>query len=147
MQEKPVISPKRARVLLVEDSVHMIKVLTHTVNSIPGLELVAVADGASEGILQFAKCQPNIVILDLDLSSGDGLQVLHEIKRHPSPCLVLIFTALDSDSFRITCMQGGAYRFFSKAREHQEMVRLLRHLGGERSEQSSLEDCRCGGPA
>jgi DNA-binding NarL/FixJ family response regulator len=133
MQEQSVIAPNRARVLLVEDSPHMVKVLTQTVNSIPGLELASVTDDASGAILEFDRCRPNIVILDLNLSSGDGLQVLQNIKRHASPCLVVVFTALDSEPYRISCMEAGAYRFFSKAREHQEMVRLLRHLGGERS--------------
>jgi DNA-binding NarL/FixJ family response regulator len=70
-----------------------------------------------------------MVVLDLVLRSGSGLEVLQQIKQRASACRVLVFTVHDAPQFRDRCLDAGADGFFSKLRQHLELISLLRELG------------------
>jgi DNA-binding NarL/FixJ family response regulator len=119
----------RLKILLVEDSLGILRILTELIETVPTLELVAVADTAVSALHAFRLHRPDVVILDLALREGHGLEVLREIKQHAPGCRVLIFTAHDAEPYRSRCLTAGADLFFSKHREHRELVRHLRQLG------------------
>ena len=124
------LSPvQKLKVLLVEDSLRMQEILIWSVQAVPGLELVAMADTATEALAEFVRCRPEIVILDLALREGSGLDVLREIKHGAPGCRVLVFTTHDTEPYRTRCLAGGADFFFSKHKQHRELIQVLQALG------------------
>jgi DNA-binding NarL/FixJ family response regulator len=123
-------SAGRTKTIIVEDSRRMQEILADSVRELPGLQLMAVAESAEEALASFELHHPDLVTLDLVLKGSNGLEVLHEIKRLEPGCRVLVFTAYDDDQYRARSLAAGAYRFFSKAKQHAELIQTLREIGG-----------------
>ena len=107
----------------------MQEILIWSVQTAPGLKLVAMADTAAEALKEFNRCSPEVVILDLALREGSGLDVLREIRQRATTCRVLVFTTHDSEPYRTRCLAAGADYFFSKNKQHRELVQVLQELG------------------
>ena len=108
----------------------MQEILTESLQSAPGLELAAVANTAADALTAFEAHRPAVVILDLVLRAGNGLDLLHEIKGRAPACRVLVFTGYDDEPYRTRCLTAGADRFFSKNRQHRELIQHLHSFGG-----------------
>ncbi len=106
----------------------MQEMLTALLRQMDHLELVGVAETAHDAIASFSTLQPDAVILDLELRQGTGLEVLGAIKARRPECRVLIFTSHDTKPFRTRCLEAGADRFYSKARQHRELLEELLRL-------------------
>ena len=68
---------------------------------------------------------PDAVILDIRLRTGNGLEVLQELKRGPSPPLVIMLTNHPSDYHRRWCEEHGADFFFDKTSEFEKVLDVL----------------------
>lgn len=108
----------------------MQEILTESLRTVPGLELAGVAETATEAMAAFELHRPDVVILDLVLRAGSGLDVLHGIKRRAPTCRVLVFTGHDAEPYRTRCLAAGADCFFSKTRQYRELIQQLRDFGG-----------------
>lgn len=73
---------KKTKVLLIEDDVFMIDLLTHELNN-SGFE-TAIAKTGEEGIKMFGEFKPDIILLDIILPDQNGLEVLRQIRRQPN---------------------------------------------------------------
>jgi DNA-binding NarL/FixJ family response regulator len=117
--------------MIVEDSPPMQRILADMVQTCPGLELVSIADCEVDSMAGIKKHLPTLVILDLALSVGNGINILSEIKRQKLDCRVLVFTGYDAEQYRLRCIEAGADWFFSKNRQRREMIEALRKVGAE----------------
>ena len=93
------------------------------------LELTGVAETAGDALAAFELHHPDVVVLDLALTEGNGLEVLREIKRRIPSCRVAVFTVYDAETYRARCAAAGADYFFSKTRQQQELIQFLQTLG------------------
>lgn len=108
----------------------MQEILTESLQTVPGLELAGVAETATEALAAFESHRPDVVILDLVLRAGTGLDVLHGIKQRAPACRVLVFTGHDAEPYRTRCLAAGADYFFSKNWQLRELIQQLRNFGG-----------------
>jgi DNA-binding response OmpR family regulator len=97
------------RVLLIEDDA-WIRAFLRDALADSGYAVAEAADGRT-GIMLVAKNQPDIVLLDLAMPDVTGVDVLHELRRHPAtrqlPVLVLsAYGAVlpDSDAQRVAAV-------------------------------------------
>ena len=111
----------------------MQEILTWSLQTTPGLELAGVADTAPDALVEFDRGSPDVVILDLALREGSGLDVLREIKRRVTACRVLVFTTHDTELYRTHCLAAGAEGYFSKNKQHRELVQELQKIGAAAS--------------
>jgi len=118
----------RPRILVVEDSRVMQETLASILRGMEHLELVGVVETAHEAIASCLSLRPDGVILDLQLRQGTGLDVLRAIKPHRPECRILVFTDHDTKPFETRCLDAGADRFLSKARDHRELLEELRRF-------------------
>jgi DNA-binding NarL/FixJ family response regulator len=118
------------KALLVEDSPDVVEFLTQSFQTVTGLEVTGIAETAAEAIAAFDAQQPDVVILDLSLRTGSGLDVMRRIKQTPSACRVLVFTGHDGELYRERCMRAGADFFFSKNSQHKDLIKQLQLLAG-----------------
>jgi DNA-binding NarL/FixJ family response regulator len=128
MPAQPPAPGSRVKLLLVEDSPRLQTVLTNVLGEFPGVELVGVVDTATDALASFELHQPQVVVLDLVLREGNGLDVLQRIKQRRPACRVWIFTNSDGEPYRRRCRTLGADAFFSKHRQHQQLIEHMRDL-------------------
>lgn len=72
------------RVLIVDDSAFMRKVLSSIVGSIPGAVIVGTAYDGRDGLSKIKTLRPDIVTLDIEMPNLDGMGVLQELRLLPA---------------------------------------------------------------
>jgi two-component system chemotaxis response regulator CheB len=78
------------RVLVVEDSPLMCKVLTNMMNSDPQILVVAVASNGKEAVELVPLLKPDFITMDMDMPIMDGLEATKQIMAyHPTPILIV----------------------------------------------------------
>ncbi|HEX5175549.1 MAG TPA: sigma-54 dependent transcriptional regulator [Chthoniobacteraceae bacterium] len=83
------------------------------------------ASTASAGRTLVNKVRPALVLLDLGLPDGDGLDVLRDLRREHGGIQVIILTAHDSLNNAIASIKEGAFHFISKPYAPEELMSLI----------------------
>jgi DNA-binding NarL/FixJ family response regulator len=102
------------RVFLVEDNRLVLERLVELAHDLGDITIVGTAEDQDQAIADIIETQPHLVILDLHLRSGDGLNVLEATKRNAPHVEVVVFTANDHLPLRQRCIELGADHFFDK---------------------------------
>ncbi|HET9626473.1 MAG TPA: response regulator, partial [Kofleriaceae bacterium] len=80
------------RILIVDDSVVIRKLLTQTLAEAPGLEVVATAALGKIALTKIPECQPDVVILDVEMPEMDGIETLKRIRKDSPRLPVIMFS-------------------------------------------------------
>lgn len=104
------------RVVLVDDSAFVRQAVQRMLTPLEGVEVIGTAGTASEGIALARTLRPDVIILDVNLPDGDGLEVLRRI-MDVAPTAVLMLSTLTTDGADITmrALELGAVDFVDKA--------------------------------
>jgi DNA-binding NtrC family response regulator len=86
---------------------------------------VDTAASALQGFKAVRATVPNVVLLDLQLPDGDGMQMLDQIKTECPEVEVIILTAHDSLNNAIESIKRGAFHFISKPYAPEELLSLI----------------------
>jgi two-component system, NarL family, response regulator DevR len=118
-----------ARVLLVDDHAIVRRGLRSILELEPDISVVAEASGRSDAIQAIDRAQPDIVLLDLKLSSdhdAEGLELCSEIlERRPDSNVVILSTFLNEDLLN-QALRRGAKAYVLKEVDVVELVRIIR---------------------
>ena len=113
------------RVLLVEDNVKLGSGLKQLLDNSYGVDHVLTGEDA---LLAFKTHTYDVIVLDLSLPDMDGLEVLRELRGHRHSTPVLILTARDKLSDRISGLDRGADDYMTKPFELSELEARIRAL-------------------
>ena len=106
------------RVLIVDDSAFMRKMLSQMLSSDPSITVVDTARNGQEGLEKVKQHQPDLVTLDIEMPVMDGLAALRAIRREPMavrPAVLMCSTLTTQGSIEsMRAMQLGAADFFPK---------------------------------
>ncbi len=86
-----------------------------------------VAD-APQAVESVAKHKPDVVILDIQMPGGSGIEVLEAIKKNKPAPFVIMFTNYPYPQYRKKCMEVGADFFFDKSLEFDALTDTLKNL-------------------
>jgi two-component system response regulator PrrA len=75
---------------------------------------VAMATSRVDGIAAVVRERPHLVISDLRLPDGDGLDVVRAARAVPDPPSVIVVTGYPSDQVRRAALEAGATVFLAK---------------------------------
>jgi DNA-binding response OmpR family regulator len=94
------------------------------------------ATDAVDAIAEARKNGPDLVILDLGLPAGDGFLVMERLKTMPSLAAIpiIVVSARDRHPNRERTLEAGAKAFLQKPIDDAELLAVIRHALGERSE-------------
>lgn len=103
------------RVLVVDDSTIMRRLLTDLLQADPEIEVIDTARDGQEAIDKAAALKPDVITLDIEMPRMDGLTALHHIMRE-DPRPVVMVSAMDKREADITmkALAMGAVDFVSK---------------------------------
>jgi len=104
------------RVLIVDDSVVIRRLLSTIVGEDPELEVAGVAANGQIALQRLAQLEPDVVILDLDMPDPDGLQILQLVRaEYPDMPVVMVGAASDRDAQAATrALELGASAVVTK---------------------------------
>ena len=106
---------KKVRVLIVDDSAIVRKLLAETLNGQPDLEVVGTAPDPYVARDKILSLHPDVVTLDIEMPRMDGLTFLKKLMRfHPLPVVVISSLAQASSRAAIEALQAGAVEVLAK---------------------------------
>lgn len=105
------------RVLVVDDSALMRKLLSELINAAPDLEVVGMAEDAHAARELIKTLNPDVVTLDVQMPKMDGLEFLERLMRLRPTRVVMVsaFTEAGSDT-TLRALELGAVDFIGKPR-------------------------------
>jgi len=113
------------RVLVVEDDENVADVVVRYLER-EGFAVESVGDGAV-GLARALETSPDLVVLDLMLPSMGGLEVCRRL-RAVSPVPVIMLTARDEESDRVTGLELGADDYVSKPFSPRELTARVKSV-------------------
>ena len=118
------------RVLIADDSSIVRERVASLLNDLKEVEIVGQAQDVPATIKSVTKLKPDVVILDMQMPGGSGMDVLEKIKEDkPSP-IVMMFTNSSYAQCRQRCMELGADYFFDKSTEAEKLLDALKERVG-----------------
>jgi two-component system, chemotaxis family, protein-glutamate methylesterase/glutaminase len=106
---------KRTRVLIVDDSAFMRKVLQGIVASDPQLEVCGEARDGRDAVTQVEMLKPDVVSMDINMPHMDGLQATEVImSSNPHPILIVSSESREGAEVTLKALQLGAIDFVAK---------------------------------
>lgn len=103
------------KVLVVDDSILMQKLMTKIIDSAPGFQVIGVAGSAEEGWDAIQELRPDVVTLDLELPGRHGLKLLARVlKQDPLPVLIVSAFGGPGADNTIQALELGAIDFIEK---------------------------------
>jgi phosphotransferase system HPr (HPr) family protein len=117
-------------VLLVDDAPLIRQRLrSFLVEATPGLR-IAEAGGVADAEKQFDALDPVVVVLDLGLPDGNGLDAIRHVREAKRSCAVVVLTNDAEPETRRRCSELGADFVFTKSDEFEEAVEAVRRAAG-----------------
>jgi len=96
------------RVLVVDDSAFVRKVLRELLNATEGIEVVGTARDGLEALEQIAALTPDVITLDLVMPNLDGFGVLSMLPKERTPRVVAVSTHDAQSILGLAALEGGA---------------------------------------
>ncbi|MFH1767020.1 MAG: sigma-54 dependent transcriptional regulator [Patescibacteria group bacterium] len=109
----------KARILVVDDHIEMARVLADQLTDVG--HSVDVATSGTEALNLTHSCLPDIVIADLRMEGVDGLDVLDGVHEIDPTIPVMIMTAFGAIESAVEAIKRGAYHYFTKPSQFQEV--------------------------
>ena len=122
---RPAPLPKRQikNVLIVDDEEDLCWLLT---NALQGKGYnVSTANGIIEGMACLKKEAPDLILLDLKLPDGDGMDMLTEIKAAAPQTIVVIISAYGSEEKRAEAEDKGVHGFIDKPFTEESILETI----------------------
>lgn len=111
-------------VLVVEDSPTIRRNLVATLEELAPVRVAACVDGAADALqLLQAPAPPfDLVIVDLFLAQGSGLELLQALQRQHSRVMRVVLSNYATPAMRAHCLASGAAQVFDKSGEIEALV-------------------------
>lgn len=115
-------------VFIADDSDPVRERLIAMLSEIDGAKVIGEARNYDEAVEGVRSLKPHVVILDIRMPGGSGIDVLKEIKQDSRPPVVLMLTNHASPQYRKKCMEWGADFFLDKSREFESLASIFINL-------------------
>jgi len=106
---------KKIRVLVVDDSAFMCKVLQEIINADPQMEVVGQGRDGRDGVALAESLRPDVITMDINMPHVDGLQATELIMtQHPRPIVIVSSESREGAASTLKALELGAIDFVPK---------------------------------
>ncbi|PQJ68946.1 response regulator [Polaribacter butkevichii] len=112
--------------LIVEDNSFVGKCITDAANEISSIGDIHVIESLQGAISLFEDTIFDLVILDLKLPDGHGIELLKILKEKQIETKVFVFSV--STELKTFCLKYGALAFFDKAKDFDKLIEAITNV-------------------
>ena len=114
-------------ILLVDDHELIRSGLGAVLDLEPDMDVVGTAGSVAEAITAFDRLQPRVVVADLQLQDGTGLDIVRTVRKKNDATGLIVLTMHSGDDQIFAAMQAGASGFVGKDAPATEVIKAARH--------------------
>jgi len=114
------------RVLVVDDHRLIRQGIVGLLGSQPEIEVVGEAGSAREGVELAGTLHPDVVLMDISMPGGTGLEATRAIRTDRPATRVVILTMHDRDDYLFEALRAGASGYVLKGADVQELLQAVR---------------------
>ena len=122
-------APRPLRLLVVDDHEVVRQGLAALLDRRPGFEVVAQAETVAESLAQAAKYEPDLVIMDVRLPDGSGIEACREIRAALPNTRVVMLTSFPDEEAVLSAIIAGASGYLLKQVRGRDLVAALEAVG------------------
>lgn len=115
---------KKLSILIVEDSLLIVKRLRLLLNDFDCVDEIYQANNADEALLISSQLKPNVIFLDIKIPGRSGVEVLPDLLKQ-NFSIVIVLSNYSDESYRKLCMDRGANYFLDKSNEFDKIKEIL----------------------
>ncbi|MET9311081.1 response regulator transcription factor [Kribbella sp. NPDC003505] len=119
--------------LLVDDHPVVRNGLRGMFESAPGFTVLAEAANGVEAVELAAELDPDVVLMDLRMPGGSGLDAITELTRRGIRAKVLVLTTWDTDTDTLPAIEAGATGYLLKDAPQDELFNAVRQAAAGRT--------------
>ncbi|MRX70613.1 chemotaxis-specific protein-glutamate methyltransferase CheB [Bacillus lacus] len=106
---------KKVRVLVVDDSAFMRKLISDFLNASSLIEVAGTARNGEDALLKAAELEPDVITLDIEMPVMDGLETLAKLKAFfNKPVIMLSSVTHKNAASTVLALEQGAFDFIAK---------------------------------
>ncbi|MEU2738464.1 response regulator transcription factor [Streptomyces sp. NPDC007095] len=94
--------------------------------SAPGFTVLGEAANGVEAVALAASLDPDVVLMDLRMPGGNGVEAIAELTRRGARAKVLVLTTYDTDSDTLPAIEAGATGYLLKDAPREELFTAVR---------------------
>ena len=121
--------PRSLRVLLVDDHEVVRGGLRALLESTQDIKVVGEAGSVRDAVVYAASLRPDVVVMDVRLADGSGIEATREIRAARPQTQVLMLTSFADDEALFASIMAGAAGYVLKQIRGGELVRAIRSVG------------------
>lgn len=129
------------KVLVVDDSAFMRRVLTSLLSQDADIEIVGTARDGEDALIKIASLKPDVITMDIEMPRMDGLATLQEImKTGPLPVIMISSLTEAGAESTLKALEYGALDFIPKSLNNtnhdqfaEELIRKIRAVARRKS--------------
>jgi len=129
------VKQKPLSVIIVDDSLVIRRRLAAMIVELLGVEVVAEASTAPEGLDLTESLKPDVVVVDIRMPGRSGIGMLEDMKALEPKPKIIVLTNYPYVAYRRRCLDLGADHFFDKSTQFERVLDVLREMSSEQREQ------------
>lgn len=98
---------------------------------IPGTFPAGHASTAGQAVQEILECHPNVVLLDMQLAQGSGLEVLRAVRPQRPAIVFYMFSNFSTLIYRRIALQLGAAAYYDKTSEFGDLRKAIAVLASQ----------------
>ena len=118
----------RIKVLVVDDNIRFRWGLMEALGREEPLEIVEEASGGNEAVKKAIALRPHIVLSDLRMPEGDGIELTRQLQVRLPETRVLLLTVSDSDSDLLNALKAGARGYLLKNEDPAMIAQAIQYV-------------------
>ena len=127
MDESP--PPQRLRMLVVDDHEVVRQGLVALIDRREGFEVVAEAGTVAEAVSAAARFEPDLVIMDVRLPDGSGIEACREIRAARPETRIVMLTSYPDEEAVLSAIIAGASGYLLKQIRGRDLIAALESVG------------------
>jgi DNA-binding NarL/FixJ family response regulator len=123
----------RTKILIVDDHSMVREGLSLRISAFPDLEVCGEAATEEEAMALVKQTQPGLVIVDISLKSGHGIELIKRIRDFSSTIKVLVSSGFQESLYAERALRAGALGYLNKQDSGEKVIEAIRTvLRGDR---------------
>ncbi len=123
------------RVIVVDDDAIVVRSLATILGAEPDIEVAGTGTSGEEAVSLFSACEPDVVLMDIQMPGGDGLSAAEKILAADPAARVVFLTTFSDDDYIVRALRLGARGYLIK----QDVATIAPALRSVMAGQSVLE--------